>query len=340
MISPKEVLIKLNIDFNEKGDRLISCCPFHNEKTPSFSMYSTTGNYVCFGCGEKGSLNEFVQKLTNETIYDFFGIKQKDYIPIDFGISKRKLIKKLSDFELEGELLSVEENQFVLDYCWSIGLTNDFIKKFNITYSKAIGINHKDTSIDKKKTYYNRLIFPCLCEGFIHGYELRDYTKKSSKKVLYPVGFNNDILFNYDYINPNETVYIVEGIKALSKVWSLYSKNVVSTFGKVIKDYQKILISKLPKICVIPDNDENKINPKTGKVVNNIEETLDCFDSFYPFEYEIAYIPYKGKDPNDLTRQQIKEVINSKQYAKDIILNNTSIFQSNKLSTSEYLSLL
>lgn len=47
---------------NRKG---FVCCPFHNEKTPSFKVYKGNGGYHCFGCGEHGDVVSFVQKLFN-----------------------------------------------------------------------------------------------------------------------------------------------------------------------------------------------------------------------------------------------------------------------------------
>lgn len=44
------------------GSRFVCCCPFHNEKTPSFSIDTAKGLYHCFGCGESGSVFTFVQK--------------------------------------------------------------------------------------------------------------------------------------------------------------------------------------------------------------------------------------------------------------------------------------
>src|SRR3954469_5484086 len=42
-------------------------CPFHNEKTPSFSVHATRQFYHCFGCGASGDVFSFVQKLENIT---------------------------------------------------------------------------------------------------------------------------------------------------------------------------------------------------------------------------------------------------------------------------------
>ena len=42
-------------------------CPFHNEKTPSFSVHATRQFFHCFGCGESGDVFTFVQKVENIT---------------------------------------------------------------------------------------------------------------------------------------------------------------------------------------------------------------------------------------------------------------------------------
>ncbi len=43
-------------DLKKKGSYWMGCCPFHQEKTPSFSVSPVKGFYKCFGCGKGGSL--------------------------------------------------------------------------------------------------------------------------------------------------------------------------------------------------------------------------------------------------------------------------------------------
>lgn len=58
----KEVLNRVNIveiisdqvSLSKNGRNYIGLCPFHNEKTPSFTVFAESGRYQCFGCGEKG----------------------------------------------------------------------------------------------------------------------------------------------------------------------------------------------------------------------------------------------------------------------------------------------
>ena len=51
------------VSLKKKGKRYWGCCPFHNEKTPSFSVSPEDGLYYCFGCHEGGDTFSFLQKM-------------------------------------------------------------------------------------------------------------------------------------------------------------------------------------------------------------------------------------------------------------------------------------
>ena len=53
------------ITLNRRGANFWACCPFHNEKTPSFSVKQDGQFFKCFGCGESGNVITFVMKLEN-----------------------------------------------------------------------------------------------------------------------------------------------------------------------------------------------------------------------------------------------------------------------------------
>lgn len=55
------------VSLQKKGNNYMCCCPFHNEKTPSFSVSRTRQIYKCFGCGEGGNVLTFVMKYENCT---------------------------------------------------------------------------------------------------------------------------------------------------------------------------------------------------------------------------------------------------------------------------------
>ena len=49
------------------GDRYSGLCPFHTEKTPSFTVNPTLGIFICFGCGVKGDVLKFIQEIEQLT---------------------------------------------------------------------------------------------------------------------------------------------------------------------------------------------------------------------------------------------------------------------------------
>ena len=50
------------VSLKRRGANYIACCPFHHEKTPSFSVSPSKGIYKCFGCGKAGSVVSFVME--------------------------------------------------------------------------------------------------------------------------------------------------------------------------------------------------------------------------------------------------------------------------------------
>ena len=53
------------VALKRRGANYIACCPFHNEKTPSFAGSAAKGIYKCFGCGKSGTAVGFVMEHEN-----------------------------------------------------------------------------------------------------------------------------------------------------------------------------------------------------------------------------------------------------------------------------------
>ena len=53
------------IELKKNGHEYVGCCPFHDEKTPSFTIYSDDKRYYCFGCGSGGDVLDFVMTYEN-----------------------------------------------------------------------------------------------------------------------------------------------------------------------------------------------------------------------------------------------------------------------------------
>lgn len=55
------------IQLTKRGGNYVCCCPFHNEKTPSFTIYPQSNSFYCYGCGEGGDVITFIRKLDGLT---------------------------------------------------------------------------------------------------------------------------------------------------------------------------------------------------------------------------------------------------------------------------------
>jgi len=62
----REVLQRLRLKFTEKGNRLELCCPFHDDRTPSSSVYKSTGKFYCFTCDLTLNAAQFQSRFTGE----------------------------------------------------------------------------------------------------------------------------------------------------------------------------------------------------------------------------------------------------------------------------------
>ncbi|MGN0190807.1 MAG: DNA primase [Candidatus Cryptobacteroides sp.] len=67
------------VDLKRRGANWIACCPFHNEKTPSFSVSPAKGIFKCFGCGKAGTAVEFVMEHESMTFPEAIRYLAKKY---------------------------------------------------------------------------------------------------------------------------------------------------------------------------------------------------------------------------------------------------------------------
>ena len=63
--NPIDDVISSYVDLKTSGNTLKGLCPFHNEKTPSFTVYPATASYYCFGCQNGGDVVTFIRQIEN-----------------------------------------------------------------------------------------------------------------------------------------------------------------------------------------------------------------------------------------------------------------------------------
>src|SRR3954468_5802846 len=69
------------VSLKRKGHYYSACCPFHNEKTPSFAVTPAKGIYKCFGCGKAGDAIQFVMEIEGLNY-----IEAMKYLAVKYGI--------------------------------------------------------------------------------------------------------------------------------------------------------------------------------------------------------------------------------------------------------------
>ena len=228
-------LIGKKIPLRRRGRDFVACCPFHHEKTPSFSVSDLKGIYHCFGCGKSGNIFTFIMETEGmsfkeavEHIANLYGIT----LPV---IEKSGVKNKEESDEIdliyeinECTCKFFEENLYktyggsALLYARKRGLGDEHIKKFRIGYAvdnysmllKYLkSLNYSEKLIEKSGviakndtgTYYdkfrNRLMFPVLNKkGQVIAFTGRVFGDGMPKYMNSPetkIYKKGNVLFNY-----------------------------------------------------------------------------------------------------------------------------------------------
>ena len=128
-----------------KGREYQACCPFHNEKTPSFTVNEAKGFYHCFGCGAHGDIIKFEMEANNLPFMDAIrklADKAGLQVPQISKESHEEAVKRNSLYDImemacrffEKSLL-LPEGQRAMDYFHHRGFEEDIITKFRLGYA-------------------------------------------------------------------------------------------------------------------------------------------------------------------------------------------------------------
>ena len=137
------------VRLKKRGSNYIGLCPFHNEKTPSFSVSQTKGIFKCFGCGESGNAVSFIMKHEKISYPEALKYLAKKY---HITIEEKELTDEEKQQKTEREslliiaqfaqkyftdnLFNTKEGKAIgLGYFKERGFTEQTIKKFNLGYS-------------------------------------------------------------------------------------------------------------------------------------------------------------------------------------------------------------
>ena len=175
MISPdsiQQILSRIDIidvingfvRLKKRGVNYIGNCPFHNEKSPSFTVSPTKEIYKCFGCGKSGNTIGFVmehEKLTYvETLRwlaQKYGVELEETAASPEAIMQQQTAESLRIINNFGrdyfvdQLFNTEEGEDVaLSYLKQRGFREDIIRKFELGYCPQSGHSFADAAITNK----------------------------------------------------------------------------------------------------------------------------------------------------------------------------------------------
>ena len=136
------------VTLKKRGANHIACCPFHNEKTPSFSVSASKGIYKCFGCGKSGTAVGFVMEHENMSYTEALKYLAKKYhIEV---VEKEETAEEIAQRQKHESLMLVSEfaGKFFQDnlhtpegqaiayqYFRSRGLEDETIRKFGLGWA-------------------------------------------------------------------------------------------------------------------------------------------------------------------------------------------------------------
>ena len=211
-------LINKRVALKKAGKDYKACCPFHEEKTPSFTVVPTKQIYHCFGCGESGGIIDFIMKYDHlafveaiETVAGESGISvvyDQTAKPVDMRFKRyNKLMEELSSF-YQDQLKTSAAKKKVVDYAKNRGVSGSIAKRFELGFAPPGWTNlfdaYKDSEEstqdlltmgmivpkkDKKDDYYDRfrdrLMFPIHnTKGSVIGFGGRVLSSKDNPKYL------------------------------------------------------------------------------------------------------------------------------------------------------------
>lgn len=301
-------LIGSYVSLVKRGRNYVGLCPFHNEKTPSFSVNPDGHYFKCFGCGKSGDaitflqeyegldFNEAIKELAEKAHIDLgeaeFQKKQADY-SVYYDINRETALYFMDNIKLDEAAISYLKNRninvnsvlefgigFALD-SWD-GLLNHLTQKgFSINDIEAANLIQKS---EKRGTYYDlfrkRLIFPILdLKSRVVGFsgrivgdgEPKYYNSRDS--VIFKKG---NLLFGLNLVqkkSDRSRIMLVEGNIDVVKLHQMGINYVVAALGTAFTDRQATLLKRYGKevyLCLDGDFAGQKATVRDIEILRNI----------------------------------------------------------------------
>ena len=318
------------VDLKKRGRNFFGLCPFHSEKTPSFSVAPDKQIYHCFGCGAGGNVFSFI--VEHEKISFIEAVQQlgqKYGIQVDYqsGPSNKifSSLYKVHDLavKLYHNTLYSEKGKAALDYLYNRGLNDNTIKTYQIGFApdswdtltntiKSLSFN--DDVYDKtglfiktdrgwRDRFRSRIMFPIFHQsGKPIAFGGRIFNHDDPAKYLNspetPLYRKSEVFYGLhktrDSIRKFSTAVLVEGYTDFLQLVQLGIPNVVALSGTALGINHASQIRKFAsKVYLAYDGDDAGINA-----------TLRAGYVLFQAGIEPLVIPMPSdKDPDDWVRE-------------------------------------
>jgi DNA primase len=336
------------IKLEKKGNDYWARCPFHSEKTSSFSVSENKQFFHCFGCGAHGNSIGFVMDHSNktypeaiETIANSLGIE----IPRDKESTKKFEAKKIIQNSLEDAKKQFEKqlknSEKAISYLKDRNISGETAKLFNIGYAddnfqaliknlekKYTELNLLDAGLIVKKEnktydkFRHRIMFPIhdvsgktiAFGGRIIEENLKIPAAKYMNSPETPLFSKKKVLYNLNLAKQTkesrESLYVVEGYMDVIALHQADIKNTVATLGTAVTQENLLQCFKYTKeiICCFDGDQAGKKAAWQG--VENIMPIIKDGDVI-----SFVFLP-EGKDPDNIVNKGGKnhwnELVNKK----------------------------
>ena len=245
-------LVSEYVKLEKRGQNYLGLCPFHNEKTPSFTVSPEKKIAHCFGCGKGGNIFQFVSLIENIT-YNQAIAKLGTRLGLDLESNDNK--EASYDFNNELDvmyyghrllsdyynyiLLNTKEAEDALKYLLDRGLSEDVIKHFNLGYAP------RDNNIALNFFNSNKINLDLMVEaGLLGKNDNGDYYDVFKDRVMFPIKNNQNqvVAFSGRTMSTDKSVpkyYNTHETKIFEKRTVLYNYSDARSF--IAKENEVIL---------------------------------------------------------------------------------------------------
>ena len=329
--SDLEGVISSYITLKRRGKNLIGLCPFHGEKTPSFTVYPENGSFYCFGCKVGGDVFTFTKLIENLDYIDAVKLlADRCGVTVVEGTKDGSLHNlKNTIYEINRETarfyysnLSKPAGKWAMDYYLSRGLTPATIKSFGlgvalsewdslVKHLRSKGFSPEDmvqadvAVKSSKGTYFDRFrdrsMFPVInVRGNVIAFSGRRRTEdKTIGKYVNtkdtPVYNKSQNLFaiNFAKANCSEQMILVEGNFDAVSLHQAGFKNTVAPLGTAFTKEQAMLMSRYTKEVIICFDSDLAGETAVDKAFNTLSGT--------GLSVKVLRLPV-GKDPDEFLK--------------------------------------